>query len=173
MKRILLVILLLLVSFSFGGCNENRGILEESKKDLLSIKYTVQQYYLTLEQRKYSEALNYIEYINDDTKENDELWLSKSAGQYSIKFSKQSGNIVGYEYSPKVRQYRVITVVEVENKIDGQRKQINESIYLKKVNGNYKIMHISSEDMRLSHRGSSISTNWTEIYDKEKYITIP
>lgn len=171
MKIKLLAILLILVSLSFSGCSKKNYALEEATKDLSLIKHTVQQYYLALEQGKYNEALNCVEYVNDNTKEDDELWLTKNEGQYSIEFSKR-GNVVSHEYSPEAEQYRVITVIGVENKIDGQNKDINEAIYLKKIEGTYKIMHISSEDMKLNHRSSSRSTNWSEVYDKKKYNTI-
>jgi len=161
MLKRLLSILILLLSFSFIGCSE-----EEPKKDINQIYQIVQEYYRDIEIGKYSEALDYIDYSNDNTKESDEAWLNQNKSKYSIKYWKE-GTLVGCEYSSKENLYRIISAITIDDKINNIYKSVNESVYLKNINGKYMIVHIASSDLQVGNRSSSNSSDWTTTSDQE------
>lgn len=170
-KKYTILSFALFLCFLLFGCTKQEKIINNPKDDLMTIKVTVQQYYINLEKMKYAEALKYVRYNDASLKQEETNWLEQNKNIYKILFSNNpDGRIVGYDYSPSAKQYRVISHITYE--FNRKRIAINESIYLKKVNGVYKIIHISSNDMFLKKRCSSASAGWDEIYDKNEYSPI-
>jgi hypothetical protein len=170
-KSILLLTFLFLSCLFLCSCANQSRPASDPKKDLMGVKVIVQQYYINLEKMKYSESLEYIDYNNFSLKQDEINWLEQNKSYYKILFSNGSiGNIVGYEYSPQAKKYRVISSFAYS--VNGKEFYINESVYLKKINGKYKIIHISSSDKFLNKRSNSNSLKWDEIYDKNNYIPI-
>jgi hypothetical protein len=171
-KFYFLLSIAVITSILLLNCNSKKMSLKDIKKDASLVYPIVQKYYQNLEKKNYADALKDVDYINDNSRKTDISWLRQNNNKYSIEFTRRAGKIVGYEYSYKANQFRVITVVTIHNNIDKINRMLNESIYLKRINDKYEIVHITSNDIELKNRCDSNTGDFSTIYDGTEYHAI-
>ncbi|WP_055665806.1 hypothetical protein [Desnuesiella massiliensis] len=179
-KRIIYIVISFLVIGFIGyklflSINNKRireNALKIARQDMNLAKQTIDKYYLGLENSKFNDSLNSVDYSNDKTKETDQKWLNENKNDYVIGYSNSQGGFVSFTYSIEKKQYRISTSIRLQDKISKIEKMINEEIYLKKIDSDYKIVHISSYDTNLKYRCSNYDNTPEFVYDKGNYKAI-
>lgn len=180
-KRIIYIIIFFLaISFigyklflSINNKRTRKNALKIARQDINLAKQTIDKYYLGLENNKFADSLDSVDYSNDKTRGTDEKWLNENKNDYVIGYSNSQGGFVSFTYSIEKKQYQIYTSIRLQDKISKIEKMINEAIYLKKIDNDYKIVHISSYDTNLKYRCSSYDNMPEFVYDKGRYEAIP
>lgn len=160
MKRII-VIAALAISLAAMSCNSKKAY----QIDIGWAANVTKIYYEYLTTNNYKDALSLVDY-KDNTDKNIKLnWLINHKKDYHISIhvneryteyittlNVPKNFILEIDYCKKLKQYRIITLYT--RKLNGKEQQLNDFLFLKKINGTYKIVCIESNDELVKNRSS-------------------
>lgn len=148
------IAVIVLILLSLGFLNSKYGVNTKLlTRELREVKNIVNKYYENLSDKNYIEALHLIDY-NKNSNLRDLDWLNENRN-YKISKVENCEYILDIKQDKKMNCYIVNTVFTlsfIEVGIENYR--MNERIYVKRTDDNFKIIQINSKDSYVNHRSN-------------------
>ncbi|MCX7883601.1 MAG: hypothetical protein N2448_00990 [Caloramator sp.] len=173
MKKLFLL-LIICINLTFAACIniKKNSIKDEGNKDIQIVENIVNTYYISIHDKKYEDALNIIDFENDNSKKNSLFyWLNENSKLYNIGPPDKPNKLIQeIDYSHKLKQYRIVCLVRCTYK--DKDKDINEYIYIRKTRKNYKIVYIESSDENIKYRSNMYGNIGNSIFNSSEYQSL-